>query len=103
MNKKTFYTVKEVVEMLDLNESTLRFYIRRFKLNVPKYGNKFAFDDKQINKLRKIKELTENEQYKLKGVAKNLRQHAEENAQLTELQHRLEEIKRTLISVRSNF
>ena len=101
MNKKTFYTVKEVAEMLDINDSTLRFYVNRFKINVPKRANRLAFSEKHINKLRKIKELANNESYKLEGVAKNLRQEEEENAQLNELARRLENIKRTLISIRA--
>lgn len=101
MNKKTFYTVKEVTEMLDLNESTLRYYIGRFKINVPKRANRLAFTEKHVTKLRKILELANNESYKLEGVAKNLRQHEEENAQLAELAQRLEHIKKTLVSVRS--
>lgn len=101
MNKKTFYTVKEVAEMLELNESTLRFYVNRFKLTIPKRANRLAFSEKHIAKLRKIVELANNERYKLDGVAKNLRNTEEENAQLSELRKRLEHIKKTLISVRA--
>jgi DNA-binding transcriptional MerR regulator len=101
MNKKTFYTVKEVTEMLELNESTLRYYVSRFKINVPKRANRLAFSERHINKLRKIKKLANKESYKLEGVAKNLCLHEEENAQLSELSKRLEHIKKTLISVRS--
>lgn len=101
MNKKTFYTVKEVTEMLELNESTLRFYVNRFKISIPKRANRLTFSDKHIAKLRKILELANNESYKLEGVAKNLRQNEEENAQLSELSQRLEHIKKTLITVRA--
>ncbi|MFB0945469.1 MAG: DNA-binding transcriptional MerR regulator [Spirosomataceae bacterium] len=102
MIKKTFYTLVEVAEILDIPVSKLRFYVNRFKIDVAKRVNKFSFSDKNIRKLRKILELVDDEKYRLEGVAGNLRQSEEHEERLDDLLHKLQYIKKTLVILRSN-
>ena len=102
MIKKTFYTVKEVAEILESPVSTVRYYVRKFKIDVPIKAHKLSFTQKHLKKLLKIKELVENEKYRLDGVAGNLRQTEEEEEELLELLQKLQGIKKTLITLRSS-
>lgn len=102
MIKKTFYTVKEVADILEIPVSKVRFYVSKFKINVPKRVNKLAFSNKHINKLRKILKLVDEEKYRLEGAAGNLRQAAEQEEKMDDLLEKLQHIKKTLVTLRSN-
>lgn len=102
MIKKTFYTVKEVADILNNPVSKVRYYVRKFKINVPLRAGKLSFTEKHIKKLQKINELVENEKYRLDGVAGNLRQTEEEEQQISELLQKLQNIKKTLHTLRSS-
>lgn len=101
MNKKTFYTVKEVADLLESPVSKVRYYVNRFKMDVPIRAGKLAFSEKHIRKLKKIHTLVDEEKYRLDGVAGNLRETEAENEQMHELLEKLLHIKQTLNTLRA--
>lgn len=102
MIEKTVFSVAEVAGMFEVNESKIRYYVDRFNIDVPKKSNKLAFRQKHIDKLKKLTELIDNEQYTLSGAAATLRNRDEEDAYIAEVLDKLKHVKRVLITLKNN-
>lgn len=92
--KKMFYTIKEVSELLDENESTLRFWEGEFKELRPRRssGGKRLYSDTDIELLEKIRYLLREKKFSIEGAKERLSGKPEE----LDLIGRLEEVKRVL-------
>lgn len=82
MNNKTYKTISEVAEMLDLKNPingklsthTLRYWEKEFKQIKPKIlnSNRRYYDEKTINLLKKVKFLLKDQGMTINGVKKIL-------------------------------
>ncbi len=78
---KYYYSITEVSNMFNLNESTLRFWEKEFKeLNPKRAGRgirKYSKEDLKV--VEKIVELTKNKGHKLKAAQKELKKNKQNN------------------------
>lgn len=93
--KKLYYSIKEVAEMVDVNESTLRYWEKEFPFLKPKVtGNKVRqYTEKDIEQVKLIYNLIKVKGLKIAAARKYLNQNrtgAEKSSDVLE----------TLISVR---
>lgn len=75
MNKKRKMTVKEVAQILQVEESTIRFWEKEFgdflNLKVEK-GQKYRYSPENLEMFTKICELLHTEMYTIKGARRRL-------------------------------
>ena len=96
-NLKLYYSIKEVAEMFDLNESTLRYWESEFPFLKPKTTGPAKirqYQEKDIEQIRLIHNLVKERGFKLAAARKILTQNrkgAEKKADVLE----------TLIGVRN--
>ena len=89
-NLKLYYSIKEVAEMFDLNESTLRFWETEFPYLKPKTlsTNKVRqYSEKDIEQIRLIHNLVKVRGFKLAAAKKMLhenRQSVDQSARVLE-------------------
>lgn len=105
--EKLFYSIGEVSEMLELNPSAIRYYIKEFNLKIDKNkkGN-HLFRDKDIQKLKQIVQLIKEEGYTLNGAKEHLKQNNKINfseeksailkSKLLSIREKLEQLKKEL-------
>ena len=77
-NLKLYYSIKEVAEMFDLNESTLRFWETEFPYLKPKTAgpNKVRqYSEKDIEQIRLIHNLVKVRGFKLAAAKKIINQN----------------------------
>lgn len=76
--EKLFYSIGEVSEMLELNPSAIRYYIKEFNLKIlrNKKGN-LIFRQKDIDKIKQIIILTKEKGYTLNGAKEMLKSNKE--------------------------
>ncbi|MEJ2306003.1 MAG: MerR family transcriptional regulator [candidate division WOR-3 bacterium] len=92
--KKMFYVIKEISDLLDESESTLRFWEGEFKELRPRRssGGKRLYSEDDIKLLKKIKYLLREKKLSIEGAKEQLRGKTEE----LDLIGKLEEVKRIL-------
>jgi DNA-binding transcriptional MerR regulator len=92
--KKMFYVIKEISDLLNESESTLRFWEGEFKELRPRRssGGKRLYSEEDIKLLKKIKYLLRERKFSIEGAKEHLRGKTEE----LDLIGRLEEVKRIL-------
>ena len=105
-NLKLYYSIKEVAEMFDLNESTLRFWETEFPYLKPKTAgpNKVRqYSDKDIEQIRLIHNLVKVRGFKLAAAKKIINQNrdgaerkSEVLSKLIEMREELKALKRSL-------
>jgi DNA-binding transcriptional MerR regulator len=105
--EKLFYSIGEVSEMLELNPSAIRYYIKEFHLKVErnKKGN-LMFRQKDIDKIKQILVLTKESGYTLSGAKEQLKSKKNKSlskeeiqnlkSKLMEIRNKLEQIKKSL-------
>ena len=97
VTKKVYYSIREVAEMFDLKESTLRFWEKEFPHLKPKTNpnnNVRQYTQKDIDEIRVIHNLVKVRGFKLKAARKMLnvnREGVDKSA----------DVLRTLVSVRT--
>ncbi len=77
-NLKLYYTIKEVAEMFDLNESTLRYWEREFPFLRPKTTGSARirqYQEKDIEQIRLINNLVKVRGFKIAAARKILTQN----------------------------
>ena len=106
---KLYYSIGEVAELLDVNASLLRFWEKEFKFEISKKnakGNRL-FSVKEIDKINRIYHFVKIEGYTLEGAKKALKSKvvtepsSENSSNHDAVIHRLEQIKRKLIHLKS--
>ena len=103
-NLKLYYSIKEVAEMFDLNESTLRFWETEFPYLKPKTAGPSKvrqYTEKDIEQVRLIHSLVKVRGFKLAAAKKIINQNrdgadrkAEVLARLTGVRDELQALKR---------
>ena len=77
-NLKLYYSIKEVAEMFDLNESTLRYWEQEFPFLKPKVSGVAKirqYQEKDIEQIRLIHNLVKERGFKLAAARKILTQN----------------------------
>lgn len=105
-NLKLYYSIGEVAEMFDLNESTLRYWEQEFPFLKPKTRSASKirqYTEKDIEQLRLIHNLVKVRGFKLaaaKKIINNNRDGADKTAEvisrLTEIKEELQALKKQL-------
>lgn len=105
--EKLFYSMGEVSEMLELNPSAIRYYIKEFNLKIDrnKKGN-LIFRQKDIDKIKQILVLTKESGYTLSGAKEKLKSKIDKGLSPDEaltLKNKLREIRKKLEQIKRNF
>ena len=77
-NRKLYYSIREVAEMFDLNESTLRFWETEFPYLKPKTqgpNNVRQYSEKDIEQIRLIHNLVKVRGFKIAAAKKIINQN----------------------------
>lgn len=107
MSEKLFYTMGEVAEMFDVNQSLIRYWESQFRVLRPKRNKKGnrLFTPEDIRNLKLIYHLVKERGMTLEGAKKALRQAAADGAAMNrdaELMERLQHIRSLLEEVRED-
>ncbi len=106
MAEKLFYTMGEVAEMFDVNQSLIRHWETHFKELKPKRNKKGnrLFTPKDVEYLKLIYHLVKERGMTLDGAAKVLREHRTDGSlnRDVELMERLQKIRSLLLEVRED-
>jgi len=95
---KRFYSIKEVAQMFDLNESTLRFWEKEFDVIAPQKnekGTRFYLQE-DIDQIRLIYNLLKKRGMTISGARQKLKDNKTETVNREEIADRLEKIKSEL-------
>ena len=102
-NFKTYYSIKEVAEMFDLNESTLRYWEQEFSFLRPKTSGTAKirqYQEKDIEQIRLIHNLVKVRGFKISAAREMLQKNrkgatktADVLGELIEMRTELEKLK----------
>lgn len=101
-NLKLYYSIREVAEMFDVNESLLRYWEKEFPIIVPKKagGNIRQYTKEDIENIRLVYHLVKEKKMTLAGARQRLKQNKESIRDTAEIIDRLRRIKEDLLSMR---
>lgn len=106
MAEKLYYTMGEVAEMFDVNQSLIRHWETHFKELKPKRNKKGnrLFTAKDVDYLKLIYHLVKERGMTLDGAAKVLKEHRDDGSlsREAELMERLQKIRSMLMAVRED-
>lgn len=100
--EKVYWSIGETSQLLQVNQSTLRFWEEEFDSIHPKKnkkGDRF-YTKKDIDHLKLIQHLTKDKGYTLKGAKERLRQKKEESEVQFQTVETLKKIKEFLLQIR---
>lgn len=104
MVEKMFYTMGEISEMFDVNQSLIRHWEKQFSVLRPKRNKKGnrLFSPQDVERLKFIYHLVKERGMTLDGARKALRQHRDDEGipRDVELMERLQRIRSLLVEVR---
>ena len=102
-NKKLYYSIKEVAEMFDIKESTLRYWEKQIPYLKPKTTGKSMirqYQEKDIEQIRMIYNLVKLGDLKLVAVKKMMMYNRKGAAKKSILLESLEFVKRELVTLK---
>lgn len=102
-NKKLYYSIKEVAEMFDIKESTLRYWEKQIPYLKPKTTGKSMirqYQEKDIEQIRLIYNLVKLGDLKLVAVKKMMMYNRKGAAKKSILLESLEFVKRELVTLK---
>ena len=101
-NLKLYYSIREVAEMFDVNESLLRYWEKEFSIIAPKKagGNIRQYTKEDIENIRLVYHLVKEKKMTLAGARQRLKQNKESIRDTAEIIDRLRRIKEDLLSMR---
>ena len=100
--EKIYYTIGEVAELFEVNQSLIRYWEKEFDILKPqknKKGNRL-FTKTDLNNLRIIYHLVKERGYTLQGAKEKLKQNREEVEKTVEIIDSLQKIKSFLLEVK---
>jgi DNA-binding transcriptional MerR regulator len=100
--EKIYYTIGEVAELFEVNQSLIRFWEKEFDILKPqknKKGNRL-FTKQDLNNLRIIYHLVKERGYTLQGAKEKLKQNKEEVEKTVELVDSLQKIRSFLLEIK---
>lgn len=104
-NLKLFYSISEVAQMFDVNESTLRFWEKEFDIIHPRKTDKGTryYKQEDIDAVRLVYHLVKERGLTLAGARQKLKNNKEETIRQEEIINRLKQIKEELIQIKKAF
>jgi DNA-binding transcriptional MerR regulator len=98
MDTKRFYSIKEVAQMFDLNESTLRFWEKEFEEIAPQKNDKGTrfYLQEDIEQIRLVHNLLKKRGLTISGARQKLKHNKTETVDLEEIRTRLEKVRSEL-------
>ncbi|MDD4590522.1 MAG: MerR family transcriptional regulator [Parabacteroides sp.] len=104
-NLKLYYSISEVAQMFNINESTLRFWEKEFDMIHPRKttkGTRF-YKQEDIDSIRVVFNLVKERGMTLAGARQKLKDNKEGTVRQEEIINRLKQIKEELLSMKSAF
>ena len=100
--EKKYFSIKEVSEMLNLPQSTLRFWEKEIDILEPNKskGGTRRYIQKDIDLLQQIKFLIEEQHLTLAGVNERLSNHREVDEKRIKVIETLESVRKELMAIR---
>jgi DNA-binding transcriptional MerR regulator len=101
--EKIYYTIGEVAELFEVNQSLIRFWEKEFDILNPqknKKGNRL-FTKEDINKIRIIYHLVKEKGYTLQGARERIRKNKEDVEKQVEIIDSLKRIKSFLLELKN--
>lgn len=102
--EKLYYSISEVAELFEVNQSLLRFWEKEFDIIEPKKNKKGnrMFTPKDIENLKLIYHLVKEKGYTLQGAKDKLRENREDVVNKVEIIESLQEMKKFLLDLKEN-
>ena len=98
---KLFYTTEEVCGHLNIPKTTLEYYILEFKLNIKKAGKSRKFVHRDLERLERIVDLTQQQGFTIEGTKEQLRLKQIKKQENEEVINKLQDIKKSLVFLRN--
>ena len=104
-NLKLFYSISEVAQMFDVNESTLRFWEKEFDSIHPRKTEKGTryYKQEDIDAVRLVYHLVKERGLTLAGARQKLKNNKEATVRQEEIVNRLKQIKEELTQIKKAF
>ena len=103
--QKLYFSISEVAQLFNVNESTLRFWEKEFDIIQPRKarnGTRY-YKQEDIDNVRVVYHLVKEQGMKLAGARQKLKDNREGVIRQAELVNRLQQIKEELIGLRDAF
>ncbi|OAV69745.1 transcriptional regulator MirA [Bacteroidales bacterium Barb6XT] len=102
---KLYYSIKEVAQMFDVPESTLRFWEKEFDIIRPRRTGKNTrfYKQEDIDAVRLIYHLVKEQGMTLAGARLKLKNNKSGTVRQEEIVNRLKQIKKELLSLEEAF
>jgi DNA-binding transcriptional MerR regulator len=100
---KLFFSTEEVASHLNIPVSRLDFYVREFRMNISKVKRVRKYKHADIEKLKNIINLVDNEGFTLDGAKEKLKAKVEKKEGDEILIQKLKEIKKVLLILNNSF
>ena len=98
---KKYYSIKEVSDMLDIPESTLRYWEKEFKEINPKKNAKgirhYTVDD--IEQIKLVNHLVKEKSLTIKGAKTRMKDNPQKTTDTHEIVERLKKIREELVAI----
>lgn len=104
-NQRLYFSISEVAQMFDINESTLRFWEKEFDIIQPRKttkGTRF-YKQEDIDAVRLVFHLVNERGMTLAGARQKLKDNRETTVRQEEIVNRLKQIKEELLSMKAAF
>jgi DNA-binding transcriptional MerR regulator len=100
--EKLYYSISEVAELFDVNQSLIRFWEKEFDILTPKKNKKGnrMFTPKDIDNLRLIYHLVKERGYTLQGAKDKIRDNKDEVTNHIAVVESLERVKGFLLELK---
>ncbi len=100
-DKKLYYTIGEVSEMLDVNQPTLRFWESEFNSIKPKRSPKGTryYSQKDIEEIKLIHYLLKERKLKIEGAKQVLKNKRESTVRTQQVVERLKSLRAELVDI----
>ena len=98
---KKYYSIKEVSEMLDIPDSTLRYWEKEFKEISPKKNAKgirhYTMDD--IEQIKKVKFLVKDNSLTINGAKSRMKDNPQKTSDTHDIVERLKKVREELVAI----
>lgn len=105
MNNKVYYKIGEVAELLDVPQSTLRYWEKEFSEVSPKKNEKGTrfYTEENLKDLRIIKHLLKEKALTIEGTRLKLKENKTDVSNNFEIIEKLKNIREEILELRASF
>lgn len=102
-NLKRYYSIKEVSELLEVPESTLRYWEKEFKQISPKKSSSGVrmYTQEDISQVKFVKFLVHDNHLTIKGAQQRIKDKPQQTVDLHEIVSRLKTVRQELVDILS--